>query len=157
MTPCAPAATLTRARQHAPGPVVWIQEMLPRADVIKLYSYAAVFVCPFVYEPFGIINLQAMACETPVVASAVGGIPGIVVDGETGLLVPLARRAETDFEPKDPDVFAHALSDAINRLMAAPELRRSMGKAGRHRVEEHFSWRAVAAQTLEFYRYLLQR
>jgi alpha-maltose-1-phosphate synthase len=147
---------VTEARQHAPGPVVWIDEMLPRADIITLYSHAAVFVCPSVYEPFGIINLEAMACETPVVASAVGGIPGIVVDGETGLLVPLARRGETDFEPKDPDVFAHALSDAINTLMADPERRQSMGRAGRRRVEENFSWRAVAAQTLDFYRALLE-
>ncbi|MDX1547453.1 MAG: glycogen synthase [Rhodothermales bacterium] len=135
-------------------PIVWIREMLPREDVIALYAHAAVFVCPSVYEPFGIINLEAMACETAVVASAVGGIPGVVVDGETGLLVPFEARGEEDFEPRDPDAFAQALAEAVNTLLADPARRAAFGRAGRARVEAHFSWRAVARQTLDFYQAL---
>lgn len=133
--------------------VVWVREMVPRADVITLYSQAAVFVCPSVYEPFGIINLEAMACETPVVASAVGGIPEIVVPGETGLLVPL--EAGEDFEPKDPEAFARDLAAAMTELLSDPAQLERMGKASRRRVEEKFSWAAVAEQTLAFYRSLL--
>src|SRR5690606_414689 len=96
-------------RRDASVPIVWLAEMLPKADVITLYSHAAVFVCPSVYEPFGIINLEAMACETPVVASAVGGIPEIVVDGETGVLVPLDTDDSGTFEPRDPEGFSAAL------------------------------------------------
>ncbi len=137
--------------------IVWIRQMLPREDVITLYSHAAVFACPSVYEPFGIINLEAMACETAVVASAVGGIPGVVEDGRTGLLVDLEARGEGDFEPRAPDRFARDLADAVNALMDDPERRAEMGREGRARVEAHFSWRAIAAQTLAFYQALLQR
>ncbi|GBD17132.1 Alpha-maltose-1-phosphate synthase [bacterium HR26] len=133
-----------------PG-VIWIQEMLPRPELIQLYSHATVFCCPSVYEPFGIINLEAMACETPVVASNVGGIPEVVVPGETGFLVDLELKPGT-FEPVDPGGFSRALAEAINRIARDPELRRRMGRAGRRRVEEHFSWAAVARQTLELYR-----
>jgi glycogen synthase len=133
-----------------PG-VIWIQEMLPRREVIQLYSHATVFCCPSVYEPFGIINLEAMACETPVVASNVGGIPEVVVPGETGFLVDLELNPGT-FEPVDPEGFSRALAEAINRIARDPELRRRMGQAGRRRVEEHFSWAAIARQTLELYR-----
>ena len=133
--------------------VIWLQEMVPRHDIIKLYSHAALFVCPSVYEPFGIINLEAMACETPVVASAVGGIPEIVVPGETGTLVSF--EVGDDFEPADPDKFARDLADAISELLADPEKLEKMGKASRKRVEEKFSWRAVAEETLAFYRSLL--
>jgi glycogen synthase len=136
-------------------PVVWIAEMLSKPDVIALYSHAAVFVCPSVYEPFGIINLEAMACETPVVASAVGGIPEIVVPGETGLLVPLDAVGDGSVEPRDPEAFSHALAAAVNALMADPARRASMGTAARARVLAHFSWQAIAAQTLDFYRELL--
>ena len=136
-----------------PG-VVWISEMLPRADVIQLYSHAAVFCCPSVYEPFGIINLEAMACETPVVASAVGGIPEVVVPGETGLLVNPGLLPGT-FDPADPAAFAAELAAGINHLVADPALRRRMGTAGRKRVEEHFSWDAIADRTLALYRGLL--
>ncbi|HEX8455452.1 MAG TPA: glycogen synthase [Longimicrobium sp.] len=136
-------------------PVVWIAEMLTKPDVIALYTHAAVFVCPSVYEPFGIINLEAMACETPVVASAVGGIPEIVVPGETGLLVPLDAEGGGSVEPRDPDAFSRALAAAVNELMADPARRAAMGTAARARVLAHFSWRAIAAQTLEFYRELL--
>ncbi len=133
--------------------VIWIDETVGREDLIKLYSHAALFVCPSVYEPFGIINLEAMACETPVVASAVGGIPEIVVPGETGTLVPL--EAGDDFEPTDPDKFAHDLADAITELLDNPAELKRMGKASRKRVEEKFSWGAVAEETLAFYRSLL--
>ena len=133
--------------------IVWIPKMVPKDDIIVLYSHAAVFVCPSVYEPFGIINLEAMACETPVVASAVGGIPEIVVPGETGLLVPL--EAGEDFEPKDPERFSKGLAEAVNELLKDPERAAAMGRASRARVEERFSWRAVAEETLEFYRSLL--
>ena len=133
--------------------VIWIREMLPRAEVIQLYEHAAVFCCPSVYEPFGIINLEAMACETAVVASRVGGIPEVVVPEETGLLVDLALRPGT-YEPADPAAFSAALAAAINRLAADPDLRARMGRAGRRRVLEHFSWDAIAETTLELYRSL---
>ncbi len=133
-----------------PG-VIWIQEMLPRSEVIQLYSHATVFCCPSVYEPFGIINLEAMACETPVVASNVGGIPEVVIPGQTGLLVDLELKPGT-FDPVDPEAFSRALADAINRIARDPELRQRMGKRGREHVERAFSWESVAWQTLELYR-----
>jgi glycogen synthase len=135
-----------------PG-VIWIREMLARPDVIQLYSHAAVFCCPSVYEPFGIINLEAMACETPVVASAVGGIKEVVVPEETGVLVPLELREGT-FDPVDPAAFSAALAAGINRFAHDPALRAQMGAAGRKRVEEHFSWDAIAEQTLALYQSL---
>lgn len=136
--------------------LVWIRQMLPRQDAITLYSQAAVFACPSVYEPFGIINLEAMACETAVVASAVGGIPSVVVPNETGLLVPLKAKSAEDFDPQDPDAFSRDLATAINALMRDEARRTAMGKAGRKRVEEHFSWQAIAQQTLDFYASLLE-
>jgi glycogen synthase len=133
--------------------VLWLREMLPRAEVIQLYEHAAVFCCPSVYEPFGIINLEAMACETAVVASRVGGIPEVVVPEETGLLVDLTLAPDT-FEPTDPAAFSAALAAAINRLAADPDLRARMGRRGRQRVLDHFSWDAIAETTLELYREL---
>jgi glycosyltransferase involved in cell wall biosynthesis len=127
--------------------------MLPREETIQLYEHAAVFCCPSVYEPFGIINLEAMACETAVVASAVGGIPEVVVPEETGLLVDLKLEPGT-FEPADPAAFASDLAGAINRLARDPELRRRMGAAGRERVLAQFSWDAIADTTLDLYRAL---
>jgi glycogen synthase len=150
-------AAVDDARRAAAAPIVWIPEMLPKPDVIALYSHAAVFVCPSVYEPFGIINLEAMACETPVVASAVGGIPEIVVPGETGLLVPLEAEGDGSAEPRDPAAFTRALAEAIDALMADPDRRAAMGRAARARVLARFSWRSVAEQTLDFYRELLER
>jgi glycogen synthase len=135
--------------------VIWIQEMLPREDVIQFYSHAAVFCCPSVYEPFGIINLEAMACETAVVASAVGGIPEVVVPGETGLLVDLALKEGT-FDPVDPQAFSHGLAEAINQVALNAETRERYGMNGRRRVEEQFSWTAIAHQTLDLYRSLLK-
>ncbi len=134
--------------------VTWIREMVPRAHAIQLYSHAAVFCCPSVYEPFGIINLEAMACETAVVASAVGGIPEVVVPDETGLLVDLEIKAGT-FDPVDPARFSADLAAAINRVALDPGLRERFGRAGRQRVEDHFSWAAIAQQTMDLYRSLV--
>ena len=133
--------------------VIWIREMLPREDVIQFYSHAAVFCCPSVYEPFGIINLEAMACETAVVASAVGGIPEVVVPGETGLLVDLLLKEGT-FDPVDPAQFSHDLAAAINQVALSPNLRERFGRNGRQRVEDHFSWTAIARRTLDLYQSL---
>jgi glycogen synthase len=134
--------------------VVWIREMVSREAVRQLYSHAALFVCPSVYEPFGIINLEAMACERPVVASAVGGIPEVVVDGVTGRLVPLELRADDPMSPADPEGYARDLAAAINALMADPDRRAAMGIAGRRRAIEQFSWRSIAEQTVALYRSL---
>ncbi len=137
-----------------PG-VIWIREMLARPDVIQLYTHAAVFCCPSVYEPFGIINLEAMACETAVVASAVGGIKEVVVPDETGILVELKLK-EGSFDPEDPAAFSAGLAAAINRVQRDPALRERFGLAGRRRVEEHFSWDAIAQRTVELYRTLVR-
>jgi starch synthase len=145
-------ARVAEVSARRPG-VTWFREMLPRPDVIQLYEHAAVFCCPSVYEPFGIINLEAMACETAVVASRVGGIPEVVVPEETGLLVDLRLQHGT-FEPSDPAAFSAGLAAAINRLAAEPELRARMGSRGRQRVLEHFSWDAIAETTLNLYRTL---
>ncbi|HTI30482.1 MAG TPA: glycogen synthase [Methylomirabilota bacterium] len=131
--------------------VVWIPEMLSREEVRQLYSHAAIFVCPSVYEPFGITNLEAMACERPVVATAVGGIPEVVVDGETGLLVPVAFGPDEPMTPEDPERLAADLAAAINGLMADPALRARMGAAGRRRAIERFSWSSIAARTVALY------
>jgi len=143
-----------RAAQAARDNVVWIGEMVSRTDVRQLYSNAAVFCCPSVYEPFGIINLEAAACETPVVASAVGGIPEVVVDGETGLLVPVELRLDDPMSPVDPDRFERGLAAGINALMADPGARDAMGRAGRRRAVERFGWEAIARQTADLYRTL---
>lgn len=135
--------------------VIWIQDMLARPDVIQLYSHATVFCCPSVYEPFGIINLEAMACETAVVASAVGGIKEVVVPGETGVLVDLQLKEGT-FDPVDPAKFAHDLASAINKVALDEGLRTKYGLLGRKRVEEHFSWAAIAEQTVKLYRSLVE-
>jgi glycogen synthase len=150
------AEKVAEARRATSNPVVWIQKMVPKRDIIPLYSQAALFVCPSVYEPFGIINLEAMACGTPVVASAVGGIPEVVVPGETGLLVPVEARGGTDFEPKDPDRFARDLAAAVNELLDDPARRKEMGLRSRERVERLFSWHSIARRTLEFYGDLVQ-
>jgi glycogen synthase len=138
------------------GHVVWIRDMVDRPTAIELYSHAAVFCCPSLYEPFGIINLEAMACETPVVASAVGGIPEVVVHGETGLLVPVERQANSSFEPADPAQFSHDLATSINALLADGALRKAMGKKGRQRCEAHFSWAAITKKVLALYEVLVR-
>ena len=145
-----------RAAQEERDNVVWIGEMVSRTDVRQLYSNAAVFCCPSVYEPFGIINLEAAACETPVVASAVGGIPEVVVDGETGLLVPVELRLDDPMSPVDPDRFERGLAAGINALMADPGARDAMGRAGRRRAVDRFGWGAIARQTADLYRTLAE-
>jgi len=125
------------------GGVVWLRDMLPREDVIELLSHATAFVCPSVYEPLGIVNLEAMACHAPVVASAVGGIPEVVAHGETGLLVP--------YSADDIPAFEAGLADAINSLARDPERAAAMGKAGRDRAVDLFSWEAIAEQTVTVY------
>jgi glycogen synthase len=139
-----------KARAKRPD-IIWIQEMIDKKSACELYSHAAVFCCPSIYEPFGIINLEAMACETAVVASAVGGIKEVVVDGETGFLVPLEQRKETPFEPLNPEKFSRDLAARINQLMQDRHLREKFGKAGRKRAEEKFSWSKIAQQTKELY------
>ncbi len=132
--------------------VVWIDQMLPKAEVIQLLSHATVFACPSIYEPLGIVNLEAMACETAVVASATGGIVEVVVEGETGLLVPL-EQAPGSIDPVDPAAFASAFAQRVNRLLADPELAHEMGRAGRRRAVQAFGWPAIAQQTLGVYEY----
>jgi len=137
--------------QKERGNVIWIREMVTRPEAIELYSHAAVFCCPSIYEPFGIINLEAMACETPVVASRVGGIKEVVVPGETGFLVEFAPAAPDDFEPAEPERFASELAARMNELVANENLRRAMGRKGRERVVSQFGWAAVAEKVLAVY------
>lgn len=135
--------------------VFWIREMLSREQLIQFYSHAAVFCCPSIYEPFGIINLEAMACGTPVVASAVGGIREVVEHGHTGMLVPLDRSGESPYEPRDPEQFARDLAEAVQAVADDPESARKMGEAGRRRAESVFSWSAIADQVIDLYRELI--
>jgi alpha-maltose-1-phosphate synthase len=135
--------------------VVWIEKMLSRSEAIQLYSHASVFCCPSVYEPFGIINLEAMACRAPVVASAIGGIREVVVDGETGYLVPFEQDPVTTF-PSNPEKFSRDLAEKISALLADPEKAKRFGEAGRRRVEETFAWSAIADQTIRLYRQLIR-
>jgi starch synthase len=136
--------------------LVWIEQMVTREEAIQLYSHCAVFCCPSVYEPFGIINLEAMACKAPVVASATGGILEVVVDEETGFLVPFEADPVTTF-PTDAKKFAKDLAERLTGLLKDPEKARRMGEAGRKRVEEHFSWTAIAAQTIKLYESLIAK
>ena len=135
------------------GGIRWIREMVPRPALIQLLSHAAVFCCPSVYEPFGIVLLEAMACEAPVVATNTGGIPDVVEDGVTGLLVPFEPNADRT-APVNPDRFADDLADHLNQVLSDPERAREMGLAGRRRVLERFTWGAVADRTLDLYRRL---
>jgi glycosyltransferase involved in cell wall biosynthesis len=128
--------------------------MVPKQAAIQLYSHAEVFCCPSIYEPFGIINLEAMACRTAVVASAVGGIKEVVVPEQTGLLVDCELEPAPPFDPRDPDAFSAGLAAAVCRLMGDDRLRHEMAEAGRRRVEEHFTWGAIARQVEELYRQL---
>ena len=147
-------AKIDRARQSHPH-IVWIEKMVSKPEVIQLYSHCAVFCCPSVYEPFGIINLEAMACRAPVVASATGGILEVVQDGITGSLVPFEQDPVTSF-PTNPDQFARDLAAGISALLADPARAKQYGEAGRRRVEQHFSWSAIAAQTIDLYRSLIR-
>jgi starch synthase len=138
-------AALARSRSG----VVWIEQMLPRPELVELLSVATVFVCPSVYEPLGIVNLEAMACETAVVASAIGGIPEVVADGVTGLLV--------DYTPDDADAFEAGLADAVNALVRDPQRAATMGVAGRERAIREFSWSAIAERTVDLYQTVLAK
>ena len=133
--------------------VIWVPEMLPKRDVIQILTHASVFVCPSIYEPMGIVNLEAMACGTPVVATATGGIPEVVADGQTGVLVHTAQRA--DGTPVDEAAFVDGLATAVAGLLADPARAAEMGAAGRNRAVDHFSWAAIAAETGDVYRSLL--
>ncbi|WP_299127852.1 glycogen synthase [uncultured Winogradskyella sp.] len=135
--------------------IFWIDKMLDKKDVIQLYSHAEVFCCPSIYEPFGIINIEAMACETAVVASAVGGIKEVVVEGETGLLINVKQQTEAPFEPIVPDKFSRDLADGVNQIIKNAPLRHKMAKAGRKRVEDFFDWQAIAQQTKSIYQSLI--
>lgn len=141
------------AARAAGADIVWIEKMVTKEDAIQLYSHCTVFCCPSVYEPFGIINLEAMACRAPVVASATGGILEVVVEGETGYLVPFEQDPVTTF-PSKPDQFARDLAARLTDLLADPAKARRMGEAGRTRVEQTFSWTAIAEQTVALYRTL---
>jgi alpha-maltose-1-phosphate synthase len=135
--------------------LIWIDKMLSKTDTIQLYSHARVFCCPSVYEPFGIINLEAMACKAAVVASAVGGIKEVVVDGETGFLVPFDQDPVTSF-PLDPDRFARDLAAKLSDLLADPAKCKRLGEAGRKRAEEKFSWTRIGDQTIDLYQSLIE-
>jgi starch synthase len=136
------------------GNVIWLDEMLPKRDVIQLLSHATVFACPSIYEPLGIVNLEAMACEAAVVATATGGIVEVVQDGVTGLLVPFEQSPD-GIEPRDPAAFSAAIAERVNELLGDPARAEAMGRAGRARAVESFAWPAIAAQTSEVYRGLL--
>ncbi|WP_284651242.1 glycogen synthase [Flavobacterium terrisoli] len=131
--------------------VILISEMLPREKVKVLYSHARVFACPSLYEPFGIINLEAMSCETPVVGSAVGGIPEIIVEDQTGYLIELESISRTDFNPKYPETFQKNFAAKVNQLLDDENLATQLGKAGRQRVLEKFSWASIAKTTYNYY------
>ncbi len=132
--------------------VVWIPEMLPRADVVALLTAATVFACPSIYEPLGIVNLEAMACETAVVATATGGIPEVVVPGETGSLVPIEQAADGTGTPLDPEQYVADFAEALTALVTDPDRAAAYGKAGRERAIASFSWDAIAERTVEVYR-----
>ena len=149
--------SVAEIRQRSPNPIVWVSDMVAEPDLVALYSHASLFVCPSVYEPFGIINLEAMACGTPVIGAAVGGIPDVVRHGETGLLVPFEAVDDHNPEPRDPQRYCRDLAAAINQLIAAPDKRKQMGEASRRRVEALFSWTGIARQTLDFYEELIAR
>jgi starch synthase len=138
------------------GNVIWIGQVA-KEDIVQLLTHADVFVCPSIYEPLGIVNLEAMACETAVVATATGGITEVVVDGETGFLVPFEPAEGGGGGPRDPARFAHDIAERVNALLADPDLAAAMGKAGRRRVLEHFTWSAAASRTLDVYKSLTSR
>ena len=149
-------ALIADLRKERDG-VILISEMLPREKIKVLYSHARVFACPSLYEPFGIINLEAMACETPVVGSHVGGIPEIIVEGATGYLVPLQSVSRTDFNPLNPEAFQKDFASKINILLDDEALATAMGKAGRVRVLQIFSWESIAKTTFNYYQEVISK
>lgn len=147
---------VSRVRQGGLDNLIWIQEMLTKEEAIQMYSHATVFCCPSIYEPFGIINLEAMACHTAVVASAVGGIKEVVVEGVTGYQVPLEQLKVAPFEPVNPDDFSRDLAMAINKVLDDPKLAESMAAAGQKRAHEVFGWPSIGQQTKRLYESLLK-
>jgi alpha-maltose-1-phosphate synthase len=147
------AGRVDRLRRERDG-VIWLEQMLPRREVIQLLSHATVFVCPSIYEPMGIVNLEAMACEAAVVATATGGIPEVVANGETGLLVPFDP-VPGSLEPRDPATFAAGIAERVNRLLADRDRAVAMGRAGRELAVREFDWAAIARRTSELYRRLV--
>jgi starch synthase len=147
-------AVQLRAARDERG-VIWVQEMLPKHEVVQVLTHATVFVCPSIYEPMGIVNLEAMACETAVVATATGGIPEVVADGETGVLVPIDQKQDGTGTPTDPDRFVADLAAAMTSLVRDPSRAEQMGLAGRRRAVEKFSWATIAEDTMAVYRSLL--
>ena len=150
-------AAIKHIRHDGCKNVTWIQEMVTKEEAIQFYSHATVFCCPSIYEPFGIINLEAMACHTAVVASAVGGIKEVVVDGVTGFLVPLEQYHVAPFEPVNPDAFSRDLAAAVNKILDDPKLADSMASAGQKRAREVFSWSSIAEQTKNLYDAVLKK
>lgn len=148
------AGAVADLRQRRSG-VVWIEQMLPREDLVAVLAAGTVFACPSVYEPLGIVNLEAMAVGLPVVASATGGIPEVVVDGETGLLVPLEQEQDGTGTPLDPDGFVADLADALTRVVSDPTRAAEMGEAGRIRAQQHFAWDTIGRRTIEVYESVL--
>ena len=145
---------VARLREKRTG-VVWIEEMLPRPELIAVLAASDVFVCPSVYEPLGIVNLEAMAVGLPVVGSATGGIPDVIVDGETGLLVPIEQVQDGTGTPIDPARFEADLAERLTTLVTDSEAAKAMGEAARRRVEEHFAWEAIAQRTMDVYNWVL--
>ena len=146
-----------RLKMQSANPVIWVRETVPVDDIIALYSHAAVFVCPSVYEPFGIILLEAMACGTPVVASAIGGIPSVISQGETGRLVAFEPEESGNAEPKNPERFARDLAGQVDELLDSADQLSRMGELSRKRVADYFTWSKVAEQTLGFYNRLITK
>jgi len=147
---------MTELQAKRPG-IIWIQEMMNHSELRILYSHAKAFVCPSLYEPFGIINLEAMSCGIPVVGSAVGGIPEIIVHGETGILVSLQPKGPADFEPLHPEAFQQSLATSLNLLTRSPDKAAEMGVAARKRAVDVFSWKSIAKQTFDFYAQTIER
>lgn len=147
--------TLVRELQAEREGVHLISEMLPRHELTQILTHATTFVCPSIYEPLGIVNLEAMACGTPVVASATGGIPEVVRDGETGILVPLEQVSDGTGTPVHPERFIEDLAEALTRMVTDLDRARAMGEASRRRAAEHFAWTSIAERTLEVYRSVL--
>ena len=151
----AETARLIEELQSQRSGVILIERMLPRNEVIQVLSHATAFACPSIYEPLGIVNLEAMACGAAVVASATGGIPEVVQHGETGLLVPIEQVTDGTGIPLDPEKFVTDFAAALTEVVTDPARAHAMGEAGRRRAEEHFSWESITETTLEVYRSVL--